>query len=150
MKRAVVLVTVLGLGLGGCGFGQSKLNPFNWFGKPRSGETVALYTPPVDPRGLVDTITTLKVEPDPSGVIVRATGVPPTQGYWDAALVQLPVDGSGKLIFEFRIAPPAVQTPAGTEPSREVTVATAVSSYTLQDIKAIEVRSAKNAMTAHR
>jgi hypothetical protein len=150
MKRAVVLVLVLGLSLAGCGFGRSKFNPMNWWGKPRQGEAVALYVAPVDPRGLVATITLLKVEPYPGGAIVRATGVPPTQGYWDASLVALPNDGSGKLVFEFRISPPATPARAGTQPSREVTVATNLTDYRLQDVTAIEVRSATNAMTAHR
>jgi hypothetical protein len=150
MKRAGVLVVVLGLGLAGCGFGQSKFNPLNWWAKARTGEPVALYTAPVDPRGLVAAITLLKVEPYPGGAIVRATGVPPTQGYWDAALVALPNDGSGKLVFEFRIYPPVTTARAGTQPSREVVVATNLTDYKLQDITSIEVRSASNAMTAHR
>ena len=62
----------------------------------------------------------------------------------------LPDDGSGKVIFEFRIAPPKTAAPAGTVPSREIVVATSLTDYKLQDVKAIEVRSATNAMTAHR
>ena len=156
MKRAgvlvktAVLVTVLGLGLTGCGFGKSKFNPFNWWSTPQQGTPVALYTAPVDPRGLVDQITLLKIDPYPSGVIVRATGVPATQGYWDASLVALPTDGSGKLVFEFRIAPPLSPAAAGSQPSREVTVATTVTTFNLQDVTSLEVRSASNAMTAHR
>ncbi len=150
LVTAVVLVTVLGLGLAGCGFGKSKFNPMNWWGKPVQGQAVALYVAPVDPRGLVSQITLLKVEPYPGGAILRATGVPPTQGFWDASLVPLPDDGSGKLIFEFRIAPPVTPAPAGTQPSREVTVATNLTDYNLQNATAIEVRSATNAMTAHR
>lgn len=151
MKRALILVTVLGLGLAGCGFGRSNLNPFNWFGHPaRQGTPVAFYTAPVDPRGLVATVTTLKVEPYPGGAIVRATGMPPTQGFWNASLVALPDDGKGHIIFEFRVAPPETPAPAGSQPSREVTVATNLTDYKLQDISAIEVRGAQNAMTAHR
>lgn len=149
MKRAVVLVTVLGLGLGACG--QSKLNPFNWFGHgPQQGTAVAVFTPPVDPRGLVAQVMALKVEPYPGGAIVRATGVPPTQGFWNASLVELPYDGKGHIVFEFRISRPLTPNPAGTQPSREVTVATNLTDYKLQDINAIEVRSATNAMSAHR
>jgi hypothetical protein len=64
--------------------------------------------------------------------------------------VALPNDGSGKLVFEFRISPPVKPAAAGTQPSREVTVATNLTDYKLQDVTAIEVRSATNAMTAHR
>ncbi|MGV8987049.1 MAG: hypothetical protein ACOH2H_12290 [Cypionkella sp.] len=152
MKRALILVTVLGLGLAGCGFGKSKLNPFNWFGNstPRQGTAVALYKPVVDPRGMIAQILTLKVDPYPGGAIVRATGVPPTQGFWDASLVKLPVEDTGKLVFEFRISPPTTPAPAGTQPSREVTVATDLTDFQLQGISTIEVRAAQNAMSAHR
>ncbi|MBI1171246.1 hypothetical protein GC209_07575 [bacterium] len=151
MKRALILVTVVGLGLAGCGLGKSRLNPLNWFGHhPRQGTPVAFYTPPVDPRGLVAQVITLKVEPYPGGALVRATGVPPTQGFWNASLVEVPDDKAGQLVFEFRIAPPKTPAPAGTQPSREVTVATSLTDYKLQDVRAIEVRGAQNAMSAHR
>ncbi len=151
MTRALIWVTVLGLGLSGCGFGQSKYNPFNWFGHgARVGTPTATFTAPVDRRGLVDQVLTLKVEPYPGGAIVRATGLPATQGFWDAALVPLPDDGKGHIVFEFRILPPKTRAPSGTQPSREVTVAANLTDFALQDISAIEVRSATNAMTAHR
>lgn len=150
MKRAVVLVTVLGLGLSGCGFGQSRFNPLNWFRQPATTEKAPLYKAPLDKRGLVESITDLKVEPFPGGAIVRVTGLPPTQGYWNASLVALPKDASGKLSFEFRISPPNGGARAGTPPTREIVVATSLTDYKLQDVTAIEVRSATNAMTAHR
>ena len=142
------MVTVLALA--GCGFGQSRFNPINWFGPPRVGTPVQIYTAPVDPRGLVDTVLTLKVEPYPGGAIVRASGLPPTQGYWDAALVLLPDDGKGHLVYEFRIAPPKTPATSGSQPSREVTVAVNATDFQLQDITAIEVQGAGNALSAHR
>lgn len=148
MKRAWVLVTVLALS--GCGFGQSRFNPFNWFGPPRSGLPVSIYTAPVDPRGLVATVLTLKVEPYPGGAIVRATGLPPTQGYWAAALVLQPYDGKGHLVYQFRISQPKTPAPAGSQPSRQVTVAANATEFQLQDITSIEVQGAGNALSAHR
>lgn len=150
MKRALILVTILGLTLAGCGFGKSRLNPVNWFGKSRQGEQVATYTAPADPRGLIDTVTTLKVEPYRGGAIVRATGLPPTQGFWDAELTLLPNDGSSQMVYEFRIAPPKTTTPSGTTTSREVTVATSITDFNLDGISAIEVRGAQNALKARR
>lgn len=148
MKRALVLMTVLGLALGGCG--PSKLNPLNWFGKRPVVQKVAENGALVDTRGLVDQVLTVKVEPYPGGVIVRATGLPPTQAFWNASLVAQPVDEKGKLVFEFRIAPPLKPYPAGTQPSREVTVAGNVTDFTLQSVTSIEVVGARNALTAHR
>ena len=148
MKRALVGVMVLGMALSGCGFGKSRLNPFNWFGGPRQGVTVTAYAAPQDTRGLIDTVVTLKVEPYTGGVIVRATGVPPTQGFWDASLVALPMDAKGQLVFEFRIKPPVTPAASGTQPSREITVAASVSSYTLQSVASITVQGARNALKA--
>ena len=150
MARALILVTVLGLALSGCGFGKSRFNPFNWFGPPRVGTPVAIYSAPVDPRGLVQQVLTLKVEPYPGGAIVRATGLPPTQGFWDASLVLLPDDGKGHLIYEFRIAAPKVPAPAGSQPSREVVVAVNATDFQLQDVNSIEVKGASNGLSAHR
>jgi hypothetical protein len=144
MKRALILVTVVGLTLAGCG--KSNLNPMNWF-KARKGTEVEVYTPPVDPRGLIDQVASLQIEPVRTGVLVRATGVPPTQGFWDAALVALPSDGSGKLVFEFRIFPPTVAA-AGSQPSREITAVASVTKFNLDGITSIEVKGAQNAMRA--
>ena len=148
MTRVWLLVALLALT--GCGFGQSRFNPFNWFGPPRVGTPVSIYTAPVDPRGLVATVLTLKVEPYPGGAIIRATGLPATQGYWDAALVLLPDDGKGRLVYEFRISPPKTPAPPGSQPSREVTVAANATEFQLQTITAIEVQGAGNALSAHR
>lgn len=149
MKRALILVTVLGLALTGCG--KSRLNPFNWFQKRQSGEAVALYTPPVDSRGLVDRILSMQVDPATGGIILRATGLPPAQGYYDASLVKLddPTVKPGRLVYEFRIKAPAPGAATGSQPSREVTVAVAISNYQLDGITAIEVRGAQNALSAH-
>ena len=138
------------LALAGCGFGHSRLNPMNWFGPPRVGAPVPIYTAPVDPRGLVATVLTLKVEPYPGGVIVRATGLPPTQGFWDADLVLLPGDGKGHLVYEFRLSPPKIASAVGSQPSRQVVVAANATEFQLQGITSIEVRGAGNAMSAHR
>lgn len=149
MKRALILVTILGLTLSACGLGRSRLNPFNWFKQPVQVEQVPLYTAPADTRGLIDTVQTLKVEPMRGGVIVRATGLPPTQGFWDAALVLVPTDKPGHLAYEFRILPPKGQTQSGTPTSREVTVAISITDFNLDGITSIEVRGAQNALSAH-
>ena len=145
MKRVLILGTILGLTLAGCG--KSNLNSLLWF-KPRKGAEVQAYTPPVDPRGLIDKVISLQIEPIRTGVLVRATGLPPSQGFWDAALVPLPDDGSGHLVFEFRIFPPVVATAAGTPPSREITAAVSVTKFHLEGVTSIEVKGAQNAMSA--
>ncbi len=146
MKRVLILMTVLGLTLGGCG--KTNLNPLKWLGKSRRGTQVEVYAAPVDPRGLIGTLVTLEIEDVRSGVLVRATGLPPTQGFWDAALVPLPNDGSGHLVFEFRIFPPTLPAAEGTSVSREITAAASVTNFDLAGITVIEVHGVQNAMIA--
>jgi hypothetical protein len=146
MKRALILMTVLGLTLSGCG--KTNLNPLQWFGKARKGAQVEVYVAPVDPRGLMDKVTAMDIEPVRSGVLVRATGLPPTQGFWDAALVQLPNDGSGTLVLEFRVFPPVTPAAEGTKPSRQITAVASITNFNLDGITSIEVKGAQNAMRA--
>ena len=85
-RRHVVLG--LGFALAGCaGVRKSKLNPFNWFKKSEPRETIVLPGESTDPRALVETVLSMTVEPMPGGAIVRARGLTPTQGWWDAELV---------------------------------------------------------------
>jgi hypothetical protein len=90
----------------------------------------------------------MDIEPVRSGVLVRATGLPPTQGFWDAALVQLPNDGSGTLVLEFRVFPPVTPAAEGTKPSRQITAVASITNFNLDGITSIEVKGAQNAMRA--
>lgn len=137
--------------LAGCGgMRDSKLNPFNWFGRSEEVQKVALPKAPQDRRGLVQQVLTLNVEETSGGAIIRATGLPPTQGYWDAELVALPLDESGRLVLEFRIFPPIEKANVGTPPSREVTVALFLTNYKLSQIREIVVQGETNARAARR
>ena len=151
MRLPLVAVLILMTVLSGCaGIKQSRLNPFNWFGKARPAPVSQLYTAPTETRALVAQVLTLKVEPYPGGAIVRATGLPPSQGYWDAELVAEPVDDKGRLVFEFRIFPPTTPAAAGTPYSRQITVAAAVSNIKLQGVASIVVQGESNALSSRR
>lgn len=139
MTRALILMSVLGLALTGCSLG-----------KPKAPDPLAAYAKPADTRDLIDTIQTLKIEPIRGGVIVRATGLAPVQGYSDAGLVLLPADGSGHLVFEFRVAPPKGTAPQGTPASRQITAAASLTDFALTGVSVIEVHSAQNTLSAHR
>ena len=148
-RRFVVLG--LGLGLTGCGrIGQSKLNPFNWFKKSEPRETIVLPGEKTDPRGLVDTVLSMQVEPIPGGAVVRARGVSPTQGYWDAELVAQDVDENGVLVYEFRLLPPPGRADVNTQTSREIDVAIYISDVKLENVREIVVQGATNARSARR
>jgi hypothetical protein len=148
-RRLVVLG--LGLALAGCGgLRQSKLNPFNWFKKSQPRETIVLPDEQADARPLVDTVLTMAVEPIPGGAVVRARGVTPTQGWWDAELVARDVDEKGVLVYEFRLVPPTGQTDVNTQQSREIDVAIYISDVKLAAVREIVVQGARNARSVRR
>ncbi len=149
------LVLGLGLALAGCaGVRRSKLNPFNWFKKSEPRETIVLPGEQDDPRTLVDTVLSMAVEPIPGGAVVRARGVTPTQGWWDAELVLQKLEddaaNEGVLVFEFRLLPPVGRTDVNTQASREIDVAIYLSDVKLEAVREIVVQGAKNARSARR
>lgn len=132
---------------------ESRFNPFNWSGpqettlEPKGG-----YQATVDNRPLIDQVLALVIEPMPGGAIVRARGLPPTQGYWQAELVPendgVPVDGV--LTLRFVIYPPPKATPVSTEASREITVGYFLSNIALTRITRINVQGQSTALSVRR
>lgn len=147
----VLLAALVALSLTGCGYvAKSKLNPFNWFGKSEPRETIVLPKDRVDTRVLAAQVTDMKVEPYSAGAIIRATGLMPTQGWWDAELVARPLDENGVLVYDFRVFPPIDDTPAGTPQTREVTVAISISPQKLEGVREIVVQGETNARSSRR
>ena len=152
MTRLIAALALLSL-LAACGgLRQSKLNPFNWFGKSQQETVAATKAEVVDPRVLVDQVAALRVDHAPGGAIVTALGLPEGQGYWQAGLVAQnggkPV--KGVLSFELRLMKPARPQPVGTPASREIAVAVFVSEQALDGVKKIEVIAANNRRSASR
>jgi hypothetical protein len=146
-----LLIVVFCSALAGCGgFSDSGLNPFNWFGNSEPRETIVLPEEQSDPRPLVQTVQTMTVEPVPGGAIVRATGQTPTQGWWAAELVPLPVDENDTLVYEFRLLPPIDRSATGAPRTREVEVAIYISDYKLDAAREIVVQGSGNARSARR
>jgi hypothetical protein len=147
LRQTAALVALLTL-TACSNWGQSKVNPTNWFSGAQANAVVPVATQlPSDPRPLVSKLLSMQLENHSTGVIVRATGLPPTQGYWNAELVAQPVDDKGKLVLEFHLVPPAPGAPVINQRSREITVAYDVTAYQIRSITSIEVRSASNSMT---
>ncbi len=149
--RTLIAITLI-LGLAAC---ESRFNPFNWFSGGE--ETVALYPEggfPVDndPRVVVSEVSELVVLRASGGAIIRATGIPPRQGYWDGELVaendETPVNGV--LTYVFRVAEPFVETRASTPYSRQVIVAHFISDTKLAGVSQIRVLGELNSRTARR
>lgn len=153
--RHLILFTAIAVILSGCGrFGESRLNPFNWFGGDNE-ETLA----PVDvaetrdPRPLVADITSLVVEKTPGGAIIRATALPGTQGWFAPELVSATGDGKpveGVLSYGFRAAPPERATRVSSVRSRELSAAVYVTDLTLVNVRVIQVTGARNSRIARR
>jgi hypothetical protein len=149
-KRLLVSLPVLAL-LAACGSGERTwYNPFGWFGGSEEVATLVQDVgTPQDPRPLVDQVLAMSVEPFEGGAIIRATGLPPTQGFWAAELIPDPVQ-NGRANFRFVILPPPQPAPVSTQPSREVSVATALSNRELEGIREISVTGARNARSSRR
>lgn len=149
IRKASVLCLLLSLAACG-GIRDSRLNPFNWFGRSEPVEKVVIDEKPEDHRQRVETVLSMAVEPVSSGVIVRATGRSPAQGYWEAELVPQPLTAEGVLVLDFRISPPRETTNVSTPRSREVTVALHLSNIKLADVRQIIVQGANDARSAGR
>lgn len=149
MKSFVAAGLVATLIVAGCG---TRLNPMNWFGS--SEETVAEAPAGFgeDPRPLVAQVTELRIERITTGAIVRATGLPPTQGYWDAELVptNLTTLENGELIYEFRLQEPLDPMISSTARSRDIFVAADLSQHELQGVRRITVIGASNRRSVRR
>lgn len=147
--RPVLVVSLCALLVGCGGFRESRLNPFNWFGRSEPRETVAVAEAG-DPRPLVAAVVSMTVEPMPGGAIVRARGESATQGWWAAELVPMDIGEDGVLVYEFRIAPPEGRTDVNTPQSRQVDVAIFVPDVRLEQISEIVVQGSTNARSARR
>jgi hypothetical protein len=150
MRGRPILTLTLCTGLAGCGdSSMNSLNPFNWWG----GDDVAVEVTPdgevVDPRPLIGEVTALVAESTPGGVIIRATGLPPTQGFWDAVLLpdspELIPDEDGVLGFDFRAAMPLVAQPVGSTRTREIVTGYFLSNQDLAVIRSVTIRGERNA-----
>jgi hypothetical protein len=148
MPKTLIAAIALSFALSACGgFRESRFNPFNWFGRSesRASSQAEDFLPRTDPRPFVEAVTELAIEPIPGGAILRARGLPPTQGFWAAELVAY--EGSaenpvppGTLIFDFRLAPPPVALRQGQPQSREIDVAIYLTDNQLAEIGTIVVR----------
>ncbi|MEM9971767.1 MAG: hypothetical protein AAF762_11815 [Pseudomonadota bacterium] len=138
--------------LSGCG--DSGLNPFGWFGGQQEEPTETVSDAQIvtieDPRPLIASVTAVRVERTPGGAIVRATGLPPEQGWHSAGLVRRGSVSNGVLTFDFRAIPPETPTRTSTVQSRELVVAFTLSNTTLQSVRQIRVVGATNALTTRR
>ncbi|MEM7470988.1 MAG: hypothetical protein AAF340_06505 [Pseudomonadota bacterium] len=141
MSKSILIILATSLTLTACGrVAESRFNPFNWFGRDR-GETVEAASPVVqERRGLVADVVSLTVDRTPGGAIIRAVGVPQTQGFWDAELVRVETEDTSIALYDFRVSPPFERRAVSTQQSREIIVATSLNNIALETIRQIVVR----------
>lgn len=161
MLRTTLLGTAVLLTLSGCArLSDSRLNPFNWFGGSREVTTTAPQdirplvpegrrTVIVDGRQLISSVTALRVDRAPTGAIVNAVGIAPTQGFYNAELVNAGIS-NGVLMLEFRAQAPAGFEAEGTTRSRQINAAYVIDASDLAGIRTVRVQAASNARTSAR
>ena len=140
MKIPLLAALTLVIALGGC---ASRWNPMNWAGSNSTPDTLepeeGYAAATVDTRPLVAQVTGLTIDQAPGGVIVRATGLPATQGYWNVALLPQGPAESCTMTYRFVAVPPGRPVPAGSAAAREVTAARFLNAYQLESIRHIVV-----------
>lgn len=150
--RGLLVGLTLALALSACGrVAESRFNPFNWFGEAEAEEATPVVLEDEDTRPRIAQVTSLRIEETPTGAIVRATGLPPTQGWYGASLVRESDDPiNGELVFVFRAEPPPGTQRISTVQSRELSVARAISAQDLANTRIIRVIGASNMLVSRR
>lgn len=148
--RTVALGLVLILGLSACAtVRDSRFNPFNWFGQDQS-EPVTAAPVAADPRPLIGQVLSLNVDRFPGGAIIRTMGLPATQGFWDAELLEVPSEDPSEIVYEFRVIPPPGPRPRGTQRSREIIAGDTVTTKRLDGVRRIVVVGQQNRRSVRR
>lgn len=154
MRFPTYLIVALGLAVSGCSsVSESNYNPMNWGQSEDLAPSLAPedgYVVLEDNRNLIAQITNLTVVNAQGGVIVHATGLPPTQGYFNAELFPRNEEKpeGGALVYEFRVLEPIRQQRVSSEVSREVIVAHFISNAKLQGVNEIKVVATQNSRSS--
>ncbi len=155
MVRRLVLAGLVAMSVASCArISESRMNPFNWFGGDQSSpETLPVAEVAVahDPRVVVDAVVAVRIERTPGGAILMATGLPPSQGYYDAALVpDAERSAPGRLVYQFRAQPPVQPGPVSTPRSRELRAALFLTDQDLAGVREVQVLGAQASRSVRR
>lgn len=156
-RMRVAVVTLMGaLLVGGCSFQFGRNQPdrdVDSTGTVRSNEQgllTGLFTrTPVDlPDAVPVPMREATVERGYGGVILRVTGVAPTQGWFNAALVpDVQPDAAGVLTVSLIAVPPLEPMPVGPERTRLLMTGAFLQELELRNIRAFRVVSAQQTVT---
>ncbi len=167
MKQPILVLTLAAvLATAGCSsVRESRLNPFNWFGRstaerapedvvnpliPKRRESIFRQEQDSSYRGdLVAEVTELSVDRRPGGAIIRAEGRTDTLGFYDVRLVlRDDADNRDSLTYELK----ALQVPApqGSGSARVVSAAQWITDSDLDGIREIRVVARGNSRVSRR
>lgn len=101
-----------------------------------------------DPQPLA--LRSVRAEPALRGVILRADGVAPTQGYYAATVTSVgggEPDASGIMSFELTAIPPETPQAIGPENTRELSAAIFLPTRVAEDVRGFRVSGAGRVQT---
>lgn len=162
--RSIALVLVAAVALTGC---QSRLNPVHWFGGTRSAGPATLepeggYVVASDPRQGFPRLTGARWEGVPGGRMLVVTGLAPTKGWWDVAILteqpmpegRIQADADGVLRLRMVGRPPLPDQAAGRMAANPqvdtITAAFMLTNQQLTRLRAVAVSGAGNSFTLNR
>jgi len=164
MRKTIPMVLMAAMVLASCGrLADTRLNPFNWFGRAESRDIPAGDRNPLiprrsafaprdeaDTRGAIGTITELQVERLPNGAVIRATAVADMQGAHTIGLRRIEGDDVPEDMLRYAFVGYQPRGPQGTQASRTITAAERLTDQDLLLIRRIEVVGARNALVTRR
>lgn len=167
MRKQVLALLVVTMTVTACGtVRESRLNPFNWFGRstsvavePSESEVnpliprrnMILSAPERSYQGTpVETVTELFIRRVPGGAIIEVTGVMRSAGSFDVRLTRVDSAQPDRLVYSMRALQPRTTAGVGSDHSRTVTAALTLTDQELAGIRAIEVRAQRNVRTTRR
>ncbi len=168
MRKQVLTLLVLAMTVTACStVRDSRLNPFNWFGRsqsvvvnpqetavnpliPKRNSIFAKKDAPPYSGTLVESVTELHIRRVPGGAVVEATGVFTSLGSFDVRLVAEDSENTSTLTYSFRALQPRQTTGVGTAHSRTVTAAVHLTEQDLVGISTIRVVAKTNIRSSRR
>lgn len=156
--RALPVLLIAALSVSGCArLAESRFNPVNWFAGSTTDPDAPLRplvpagggTLVVDGRQPVAEVLSVGLDRTPDGAILRATGLAATQGWFNAQLVLVSVEG-GTATYAFRAEPPRGFEPEGSATSRRITAAADLDLADLAGIRSFRVTGAANSRSVGR
>ncbi|KMK67248.1 hypothetical protein [Puniceibacterium sp. IMCC21224] len=171
MVKPLLALTISALVLGSCGtVRESRVNPFNWFGRGQS-EPVSANADSGNPliparsRSLLNLkdneeveyagqpiaeVSELLIERRPGGAIIRATGVASQVGPFDVRLIPVP-DETDLTTLSYSLRALQQPGPRSTGPgARSVIVAIWLTDQEMAGITAIRVSGQSNTLASRR